>query len=192
MIRAPRGTLDPPRGGFSPVTDEVEGTMHRSIKTASALALPATLLALAGCAIHDDNDVQLPSAVTNALEVAFNKGDIQACADLYTDDAEITSDHHTSVVGKKAIGEFFRQQVSPDLLFDTDSKISVVSGHVAMEQGTYKVRNVQTGVDVEFGDYLNIWRKTDGHWKAYRSMYNVTQAPGALVSVQPAGDDRGS
>lgn len=174
------------------ITDEVEGTMDRSFRIASVLALPATLLALAGCATHDNSDMQLPSEVTNALEMAFNKGDIQACTDLYADDAEIISDHNHSVMGKKAIGEFFKQQVSTDLLFDTDSKISVVSGNVAMEQGSYKVRNVQTGVDVEFGDYLNVWRKTNGHWKAYRSMYNVTRAPGALVSVQPDGDDRGS
>lgn len=191
MIRAPRETLDPPRGGFSTVTEEVEGTMDRSFEIARFLALPAALLSLAGCATHDNN-VQLPSSVTNALEQAYNRGDIQACADLYTDDAEITSDHHQSVIGKKAINEFFEQQVSTDLLFDTDSRISVVSGNVAMEQGTYRVRNVQTGVDVEFGDYLNVWHKTDGHWKAYRSKYNVTQAPQALVSVQPAGDDRGS
>jgi len=165
--------------------------MTTSFKIASVLALPAAALLLAGCATHD-NEVQLPGDVTNALEMAFNKGDIQACADLYTDDAEIISDRNTSVVGRKAIGEFFKQQVSTDLLFDTDSKISVVSGNVAMEQGTYKVRNVQTGVDVEFGDYLNVWRKTDGRWKAYRSMYNVTRSPGALVSAQPESDDRGT
>ena len=191
MIRAPRGTRPAARGFFNMVTDEVEGTMDTSFKLARALALPAAVLALAGCATHD-HEVQLPSEVTNALEMAFNKGDIQACADLYTDDAEIISDHNTSVTGKKAIGEFFKQQVSTDLLFDTDSKISVVSGNVAMEQGTYKVRNVQTGVDVEFGDYLNVWRKTNGHWKAYRSMYNVTKSPGALVSAQADGDDRGT
>ncbi len=167
--------------------------MDTRSKLIGHLALPATLLALAGCATHDNGDVQLPSEVTNALETAFNKGDIQACADLYADDAEIIPDHKHSIVGKKAIGEFFRQQVSTDLLFDTDSQISVVSGNVAMEQGTYRVRNVLTGIDVEFGDYLNVWRKTNGQWKAYRSRYNVTRAPEALVSVQPAGeDDRGS
>jgi ketosteroid isomerase-like protein len=169
-----------------------EGTTVKTrLKIASVLALPAAALFLAGCATHD-NEVQLPSEVTNALEIAFNKGDIQACAALYTDDAEIISDHNNSVLGKKAIGEFFKQQVSTDLLFDTDSRISVVSGNVAMEQGTYRVRNVQTGVDVEFGDYLNVWRRTDGRWKAYRSMYNVTRSPGALVSAQPDNDDRGS
>ena len=99
--------------------------MDTSTKLASVLALPAAALLLAGCATHD-SDVQLPIDVTNALEMAFNKGDVQACADLYTDDAEIISDHNNSVVGRKAIGEFFKQQVNTDLLFDTDSKISVV------------------------------------------------------------------
>lgn len=166
--------------------------MDTSFAITRRLALPAAaVLVLAGCATHD-NEVQLPSEVTNALEMAFNKGDVQACADLYADDAEIISDHNQTVTGRKAIGEFFKQQVSTDLLFDTDTKISVVSGNVAMEQGTYKIRNVVQGVDVEFGDYLNVWRKTDGRWKAYRSMYNVTRAPGALVSLQPDPDDRGS
>jgi hypothetical protein len=45
------------------------------------------------------------------------------------------------------------------------------------------------GVDVEYGDYLNVWRKTDGQWKAYRSMYNVTKSPGALASVVPENDE---
>ena len=165
--------------------------MDTSLAIARALALPAVaVLALAGCVSHDEQ--QLPSNVTTALEMAFNKGDIQACADLYTDDAEIISDRNNPVIGRKAIGEFFKQQVSRDLLFDTDAKVTVVSGNVAMEQGTYKVRNVVQGVDVELGDYLNVWRKTNGHWKAFRSMYNITRSPGALVSVQPDGDDRGS
>jgi ketosteroid isomerase-like protein len=165
--------------------------MDTSLALARLLALPAAAaLLLAGCATHDEQ--QLPSEVTMALESAFNKGDIQACADLYTDDAEIISDRDHPVVGKKAISEFFQQQVSADLMFDTDAKVTVVSGNVAMEQGTYKVRNVAQGVDVELGDYLNVWRKTNGHWKAFRSMYNVTRSPGALVSVQPDNDGRGS
>jgi len=165
--------------------------MNTSLRFASTLALPvAATLIVGGCVTHDEQ--QLQRDVTMALEMAFNKGDIQACTDLYTDDAEIISDRNNPVIGKKAINEFFRQQVSTDLLFDTDSKVTVVSGDVAMEQGTYKVRNVAQGVDVEFGDYLNVWRRTNGHWKAYRSMYNVTRQPGSLVSVAPANDDRGS
>jgi len=190
MIHAPRGTRPAAWGFLIQLTVEVEGTMDISTAIARRLALPAVVLAVAGCVTHDEQS--LPSEVTNALEMAYNKGDIEACQNLYTDDAEIISDHNNTVTGRKAIGEFFKQQVSPELLFDTDSKISVVSGNVAMEQGTYKIRNVVSGIDVEFGDYLNIWRKTDGHWKAFRSMYNVTHGPAALVSIAPGDDDRGT
>jgi ketosteroid isomerase-like protein len=93
------------------------------------------------------------------------------------------------VRGRQAINEFFKDQVTREILFDTDSTLSVVSGDVAMEQGTYRVRNVIQGVDVEYGDYLNVWRKTNGKWKAYRSMYNVTQSPNSVVSVTPVPDD---
>jgi len=76
--------------------------MDTSFKIASILALPAAALLLAGCATHD-NEAQLPSDVTNALEMAFNKGDVQACADLYTDDAEITIDITAAGTGAKGL-----------------------------------------------------------------------------------------
>ncbi len=163
--------------------------MNRShALTATGLPVMLAVLSLTGCSTQQE--AHLPTTVTNALENAFNKGDVLACTDLYTDDAEIISNHGTPVTGKKAIEEFFKSQVSRELLFDTDTKLSVVSGDVAMEQGTYRVRNVVQGVDVEYGDFLNVWRKKNGEWKAYRSMYTVTQSPGALVSVQPDNDDR--
>jgi uncharacterized protein (TIGR02246 family) len=185
MIRAPSTTRVIP----------VEGTMmNRSISIAVKSALPAmaltaalATLALTGCATQDE---PLPKDVTSALETAFNKGDAQACADLFADDAQIISKASAVVEGKEAITRFFKDQVQREILFDTDPTVSIVSGDVAMEQGTYRVRNVMQGVDVEYGDYLNVWRKSNGKWKAYRTMYNVTQSPGALVSVLPDSDDR--
>ena len=158
-----------------------------SVINATGLAVMLAALSLTGCTTQQD--VPLPSKVTSALVTAFNRGDTAACADLYTDDAEIISNHTHIFTGKRAIEAFFKDQVSKEILFDTDSKLSVVSGDVAMEQGTYRVRNVVRGVDVEYGDYLNVWRKTHGQWKTYRSMYNVTQSPAALVSVQTQPDD---
>ena len=162
--------------------------MNRSsVIKATGLPMMLAALSLTGCTTQQD--VPLPGKVTNALETAFNRGDVEACADVYTDDAEIISNHTHIFTGKQAIEQFFKDQVSNEILFDTDSKLSVVSGDVAMEQGTYRVRNVRQGVDVEYGDYLNVWRRTHGVWKAYRSMYHVTQSPAALVSVQAQLDD---
>lgn len=169
-------------------------TRNRNALTRNALAriaiitlitTPATLT-LTGCATRDQ---PLPKEVTSALETAFNKGDIAACTDLFTDDAEIISKFASAVRGHSAINSFFKDQFAREIMFDTDSKVSVVSGDVAMEQGTYRVRNVVRGIDVEYGDYLNVWRKTNGQWKAFRSMYNVKYAPTAMISIAPAGDE---
>ncbi len=164
--------------------------MMNSSKAIVATCLPL-VLALSLTACTSQRDARLPAEVTTALEAAFNKGDIQACADIYTDDAEIISEDAPIVRGKEAISRFFSGEVSRDIAFDTDTTVSVVSGDVAVEQGTYRVRNVVQGVDVERGDYLNVWRKSpNGQWKAYRSMYNVTMSPGSVVSVLPEGDER--
>lgn len=154
------------------------------MNTFNALAaslLSLSSLSLAACGAQKESP--LPHGVTTALESAFNRGDIQACADVYADDAEIIAEDTPAVRGRLAIERFFNEQVAREISFDTESLISVVSGNVAFEQGTYRVRNVVQGVDVEYGDYLNVWRKTNGTWKAYRSMYNVTMSPNATVSV---------
>lgn len=156
----------------------------------AACLMSLTALSLVGCGAQQE--VPLPASVTTALETAFNRGDIQACADVYSDDAEIIAEDTPAVRGRLAIERFFNEQVSREISFDTDSSVSIVSGNVAIEQGTYRVRNVVQGVDVEYGDYLNVWRKTNGKWKAYRSMFNVTMSPNAVVSVlsDPDPDDR--
>jgi len=160
--------------------------MNRPFAIATTSLLSVMAFSLAGCTTHD---AQLPSEVTTALETAFNKGDVQACADLYADDAEIIPEDAPAVRGKSAIDRFFKDQVAREISFDTDTRVSVVSGDVAMEQGSYRIRNVVQGVDVEYGDYLNVWRKTHGKWKAYRSMYNVTMSPNSVVSITLEPDD---
>jgi ketosteroid isomerase-like protein len=170
--------------------NQVEGTMMKSSNAIATTCLPL-VLALSLSACTSQRDMQLPADVTTALEAAFNKGDIQACADIYTDDAEIIAEDAPVVRGKEAISRFFNGEVSRDISFDTETTVSVVSGDVAVEQGTYRVRNVVRGLDVEHGDYLNVWRRSpNGQWKAYRSMYNVTVSPGSVVSVLPEFDER--
>jgi ketosteroid isomerase-like protein len=140
---------------------------------------------LVGCATPES---KLPNDVTTALASAFTRGDVAACAALYSEDAEIISDDAPAVRGKQAIAAFFKDQVARDILFSTDASVSVVRGDLAMDQGTYRVRNVNRGVDVEYGEYMNVWRFENGQWRVFRSMYNVKMAPRANVSVAPEDD----
>jgi ketosteroid isomerase-like protein len=141
---------------------------------------------LAGCA--DRQDV-LPNEVVTALETAFNAEDIKACVDLYADDAEIISEDTPVVRGKQAITQFYKDQVARPISFDTDTTMNMVSGDLAVEQGTYRVRNLNVGTVVEYGEFLNVWKRVNGEWKNYRSMFNVTEAPRGNISVEPADEE---
>jgi ketosteroid isomerase-like protein len=163
---------------------------QQTVKLARVLT-PLVSMALAalildGCTTRD---ARLPNDVTTALASAFTRGDPEACAALYSDDAAILSEDAPVVRGKAAISAFFKDQVARDILFATDSDVSLVQGDLAMDQGTYRVRDTKRGVDVEYGEYLNVWRLQAGKWRVFRSMYNVTMAPHADVSVTPEIDE---
>jgi hypothetical protein len=68
--------------------------------------------------------------------------------------------------------------------------MNMVSGDLAVEQGTYRVRNLNLGTIVEYGEFLNVWKRVNGEWKNYRSMFNVTEAPRGNISVEPADDEQ--
>jgi ketosteroid isomerase-like protein len=164
-------------------------TMQTTTLAKSALSIVSAALVtslLAGCATRE---ATLPNDVTTALASAFTRGDVAACTNLYSDDAEIISNESPTVRGRDAIAKFFKDQVARDILFATDSAVSVVNGDLAMDQGTYRVRNVNRGVDVEYGKYLNVWRLENGQWRVFRSMYTVTMGPKVHVSVAPETED---
>lgn len=151
-----------------------------------AFALVPLLGAVSGCSSREEG---LPAEVTSALETAYTRGDVDACVEVYAEDAEIIAPDSPVVRGKKAIAAFYKDQVARDISFDTDSTLSIVRGDLAIEQGTYRVRNVRIGENVEYGEYLNVWRRSEGRWRAFRSMYNVVMSRHVGVSVSPDEDD---
>jgi ketosteroid isomerase-like protein len=153
----------------------------------SAWLLASAGALLAGCA---QTERTLPMEVTSALELAFARGDVDACAAIYAEDAEIISEDAPKVVGREAIKAFFKDQAVRDISLDTDTTMNVVAGDFAVEQGTYRVRNVNSGTIVEHGEFLNFWKKTGGQWKNYRSMYNTTQGARTAVSLSLAEEQQ--
>jgi ketosteroid isomerase-like protein len=126
----------------------------------------------------------LSQHVTNALEMALTLGEADDCARLFTDDAEIIPEDEPIISGRKAIEAFCNNSVAAELSFDTDRTMSLRRGDLAIEQGTYRVRNVRRGMYVENGQYMHVWRMINGEWKIYRSLFNteVSQATQTTLS----------
>lgn len=138
---------------------------------------------LAGCANSEDG--QLPSTVTTAVSRDFNLGDALRTAGHYADDAQILPPRHPAIEGKPAIAAFFQANIDKYISFGNDSTWSVVKGNMAIEQGTYNVRNVRVGQNVEEGKYIRVWKKVNGDWKLYRDMFSPDSGQSSAVSVSP-------
>jgi len=149
----------------------------------------ATTLMLMACAVlascGSPEEGALPSAVTTAVSRDFNLGDALGTAGHYADDAQILPPRHPAIAGKPAIAAYFQANIDKYISFGNDSTWSVVKGNIAIEQGTYIIRNVRVGENVEAGKYIRVWKKINGGWKLYRDMFSPDSGQSEVVSVSP-------
>jgi len=149
----------------------------------------ATTLMLMACAVlascGSPEEGALPSAVTTAVSRDFNLGDALGTAGHYADDAQILPPRHPAIAGKPAIAAFFQANIDKYISFGNDSTWSVVKGNIAIEQGTYIIRNVRVGENVEAGKYIRVWKKINGGWKLDRDMFSPDSGQSEVVSVSP-------
>jgi len=104
------------------------------------------------------------------------------------EDAEITEPRATTLRGRAAILQYFREQIVPDLQLFTDTQVNLVQGTLGVVEGTYRIRNMNTRTIVEDGEYLDILRNRNGEWKIFRSFFVPRHAQGADVSVSPSAE----
>ena len=156
------------------------------MRSIAACFLSGLAVVVVGCAAREESTI--PEKVITALEKCVAVHDPEGCAALYTEDAEITEPRATTLRGRAAILEYFKEQTVPDLQRFTDTQVNLVQGTLGVVEGTYRIRNLNTRTIVEDGEYLNIFRKRNGEWKVFRSFVVPRHAAGANVSISPSAE----
>ena len=156
------------------------------MRTIAACFLSGLAIVVLGCAPREE--ATIPEKVTTALETCFAHHDPEGCAALYMEDAEITEPRATTLRGRAAILQYFKEQIAPDLQMFTDTQVNLVQGTLGVVEGIYRIRNMNTRTIVEDGEYLNILRNRNGEWRVFRSFFVPRHAPGADVSVSPSAE----
>ena len=151
-----------------------------------ACFLSGLAIVVVGCARHEETTI--PDKVTTALATCVARHDPEGCAALYTEDAEITEPRATTLRGRAAILQYFKEQIVPDLQMFTDTQVNLVQGNLGVVEGTYRIRNMNTRTIVEDGEYLDILRNQNGEWKVFRSFFVPRHAQGVDVSVSPSAE----
>jgi len=113
-----------------------------------------------------------------AMEAAFKRGDADAIARMYTDDAAWYVPEARVIKGRDAIARAWKAQVGNGgnaLRVDVD-EVELVDER-AHEIGRFTISAPDGGV-VGAGKYLVIWaRQDDGTWKTHRDIFNWDVPP---------------
>ena len=115
--------------------------------------------------------------VTQRYVEAFNRGDLDAAVEFYTDDATFLHPHAEIVSGKQAIKEFFEAgRVFLGLKrLNFEILESGCDGNLAYERGIMQIDIEPEGGQalVDKGKYLVVMkRQSDGSWKVAVDIWN--------------------
>lgn len=168
----------------------------------SRLAVAAVLLVaitLTGCA-RDATVVTPPAPSDDSAAVhavladvadAFNRSDLDAAMQVFTEDAVISGQGEPDVVGAAAIRSMYEAaiaQVGMKVVFHTEEVHTV--GDLAFERGTYTVDLTDKASGAPIGRmdnrHVHVMRKgADGKWRTWRMMVNSPRG-GAPAPLPPA------
>lgn len=138
---------------------------------ALALASPVGAFAQAGTPDLRAQVVKLGEA----WQAAFNAGDANALAALYTQDARLLPPGSEPLSGPVAIKGYFASQVGAGTKFALTSTEVMGFGDFAFETGQW----VATGADgrhLDHGTYATLFQKVGGAWKLHRDTWNSSMA----------------
>jgi hypothetical protein len=68
-------------------------------------------------------------------------------------------------------------------MFDTTTEMSLTSGNLAVETGTYTFRDTRRAADIETGKYMHVWKKEGENWKIYRAMFSTDEPTTGQVAT---------
>ena len=106
-----------------------------------------------------------------AFAAAFLRGDAEAVAELYTEDAQVMPPGAGAVAGRPAIAAFWKGAIDAgvkDLALVTEQVES--AGDLAYEIG--RVRIVAKDGGVTEDRYLVVWKRGVGGWRLHRDIWN--------------------
>ena len=114
--------------------------------------------------------------LNDAWAAAFNKGDAQAVAAMYAEDAYVLPPGSDIVKGRSAIEAFWRQAAQQM----TDAKLTTLDvlplgRNAAREIGTVSLKTKTQPPQEVVGKYAVVWRKIDGRWKLATDIWNANK-----------------
>jgi ketosteroid isomerase-like protein len=149
---------------MTPAMRRVRAALLAAGTAARITAALAAALSLSGCS-RSATSPGVPPDVKHSWEVAFNRGDADAVAALYSPNAELVMSGAAPLRGPSAIRAAINDMIKARLKVHIGSEQNVGNEDVAYVYGPYSVLDKADGRVVEAGAYLEVWRRRQGIWQ---------------------------
>ncbi len=106
-----------------------------------------------------------------AWEKAYNAGDAAALSALYTKDAKVMAPGAEPVSGTSAIRAAFAEDMKHGAKNELTVEDVTGFGDYALSNGKWVATSAE-GKHLDHGQYMTLYKKTDGGWKIYRDTWN--------------------
>jgi uncharacterized protein (TIGR02246 family) len=111
----------------------------------------------------------------------YNRGDADAVANLYAEDAMLMAPGVPPVSGRAAIRNYLVDDIAASrqagIRLNSGEVTGVgVSGDIAWMTGTFTVTD-SAGATIDTGKYLSLYGRTDSGWTLIRDIWNSDAAP---------------
>jgi len=158
-----------------------------------ALLLTMGLVMMAACAPKAPDTAADEAALKAdpvAWMVAWNAGNADDLANLYTEDAVLMPPGSPALVGRAAIREYATAEMAKMKAAGLTQKSGGdtglgVSGDMGWLSGIYVVTDA-SGATLDTGKYLSVYRRENGDWQLIRDTWNTDMAPAAPAPPAPA------
>ena len=121
-------------------------------------------------------------AGTTTWNDAYNAGEVDKILALYAEDTVVMPPNVPAITGREALRAYLTKDIAASRaagLVAKDGSSSVgVSADLAWHAGSSSVVDA-TGKTIETGSYVEVWRRTDGHWLMVRDIWNDDAPPSA-------------
>jgi uncharacterized protein (TIGR02246 family) len=158
----------------------------RRLETMRKLFLLTLMLVLSVPVLANDNEeARIKATVEDVYKqwlAAANKKDVSAMMDLYDENAVLMPKEEEPVIGKAAIGEYYKKLfANPNFVPFTltlDWNSFHLVGDIAIATSTFEGDVTRNGKQIHFrGKNLLVWKKqADGSWKIFRYMFDEIPA----------------
>jgi ketosteroid isomerase-like protein len=145
------------------------------------------VVALGACAPAGSQESPELAQVGEGWIEAFNAGDLDALAAMYTEDTRLLPPNGEMAQGRDVVRAAFGEMIDAGLKAELETIEAIAAADIGYKLGTFKVLGPDGSV-MDRGKFIEVWKQVGGEWKIARDIWNSDVPTPSLMITHNVAD----